>query len=208
MTWFDSLIMKSPGWLKRLLIWGRSWLYPPSPRFDSEFIDADRWAEGYIPQGDSAVYSLVAKVAESQYNFMISLSDSLDKKADDQVRFIATLVGAVTAAASAKVFKVEFVRPGLAIWALVFIFPAIFVAWRARAPQKSAIPMSPRDFLRVADLSSKPPSHQMESVIAASYHVAIFRMRSLTTWKARLLNRSALAFTIGFALLLASIIPL
>lgn len=137
---------------------------------------------------------------------MINLSEGLDKKADEQVRFMVTIVGAVTAAAAAKLFNVEKIRHLPAGLALVGIGLAILAAIRARTPQSTATPMSPRDLLTVADLESKPTPEQMESVIAASYHVAIFGMRSLTLWKARLLNRSTLAFAIGFALLLGSII--
>jgi hypothetical protein len=189
----------------RSWIWFRSWVYPPSARFDSEFIDATRWAEGYSPSGQEDVYALVSTFSEKQYNFMLSLSDGLDKKADEQLRFMATVVGAITASAAGKLVRFE--HPWLAVISLFPILLALVAAMRARTPQSSATPMSPRDLLKVADLASKPTKHQVESVIAASYHVAIFGMRSLTTWKARLLNRSTMAFLIGFGLLLVSIIP-
>jgi hypothetical protein len=206
MSLFEFIIIHCPTWLIPLLIAIRSWVYPPSPHFDSEFIGANSWAEGYLPQGDPAAYGRVSKFAEAQYAFMIDLSEGLDKKADEQVRFMITIVGAVTAAAAAKLFKVEGIRPIPASVALACICLAIYAAIRARTPQSNATPMSPRDLLKVTDLASKPTLEQIESVIAASHHVAILGMRSLTTWKARLLNRSALAFAIGFALLLYSLI--
>ena len=84
---------------------------------------------------------------------------------------------------------------------------ALVATLRARAPHVIETPTTPRDFLEVADLESRPSRHQMESAIAASYHVSIRGIGSLTLWKTRLLNRSTFAFLIGFALLLVSIIP-
>ncbi len=127
------------------MIWVRSWAFPPSSHFDSEFIGAVSWAEGYSPQGEQEVYALVSKFAATQYTLMINLSDALDKKADEQVRFMLTIVGAVTAAAAAKLFKVEDIRPILACAALVFICLTIYAAIRARTPQSIATPMSTRD---------------------------------------------------------------
>ena len=204
MTRFESLITHCPNWLVPPMIWVRSWIYPPSPHLDSEFIDASVWAEGYTPQGDMAVYAQISKFSENQYTFMVNLSEGLDKKADEQVRFMVTFVGA--AAAAAKLFDVERIRHVSGGLALVCIGLAILAAIRARTPQSTSTPMSPRDLMTVADLQSKPTPEQMESVVAASYHVAIFGMRSLTVWKARLLNRSTLAFAVGLALLLGSII--
>ena len=204
-------MLRPPGWIARLprpviraWIWLRSWIYPPSARFDSEFIDATNWAEGYAPSGNEEVYVLISKFSEIQYNLMLSLSDGLDKKADEQVRFMVTIVGAIIAAAAGKLVRFE--RPSLAFIGLLPICLALFTAIRVRTPQSSTTPMSPRDLLAVADLESKPTKHQIDSVIAASYHVAIFGMRSLATWKARLLNRSTMVFLIGFVLLRSSII--
>jgi hypothetical protein len=194
-----------PGPLVRLWIWLRSWIYPPSARFDSALIDAIEWAEGYAPSGQEDVYALVATFSEKQHNLMLSLSDGLDKKADEHLRFMTTVVGAITAAAAGKLVRFE--HPWLAFLSLFPILLALVAALRARAAQVVETPTSPRALLGVADLEPRPARHQVESTIAASYHVAIFGMKSLTTWKARLLNRSTLAFLIGFALLLLSIIP-
>jgi hypothetical protein len=201
LDWITGL----PGPLVRIWIWLRSWVYPPSSRFDSELIEATERAEGYIPSGQEDVYALIATFSEKQHNLMLSLSDGLDKKADEQLRFMTTVVGAITAAAAGKLVRFE--HPWIAFLSLFPILLALVAALRARAPQVVETPSNPRALLGVADLEPRPARHQVESAIAASYHVAIFGMKSLTTWKARLLNRSSLAFLIGFALLLVSIIP-
>ncbi len=157
-----------------------------------------------MPRGQDDVYALMAQFSENQYNFMVDLSEGLDKKADEQLRFMAAIFGAITAAAGAKLITFE--RPWLALASLLPICLALVTAVRIRTPQSNATPMSPRDLLAVADLESRPAKHQMESVIAASYHVAILAMRGLTTWKARMLGRSSMAFLIAFFLLLVAII--
>lgn len=65
MTRFESLITHCPSWLIPPLMWVRSWVYPPSPHLDSEFIDASVWAEGYTPRGDMAVYEQISKFSEN-----------------------------------------------------------------------------------------------------------------------------------------------
>lgn len=182
----------------------RSWFYPPAQRFEPEFADATRWAEEYAPQGQEDVYALISQFAENQYKFMVDLSEGLDKKADEQLRFMSTIFGAITAAAAAKLITFE--RPWLALASLIPIGLALVTAMRTRTPQSNATPMSTRDLLAVADLKCKPQRYQIESVVAASYHVATFAMETLTTWKARMLVRSALAFLIAFFLLLLAII--
>ncbi len=157
-----------------------------------------------MPTGQEEVYGIVSAFAEKQYYLMISISEGLDKKADEHLRFMATVGGAILAAVAAKLISFE--RPWLAVVGLALFCVALFTAITIRTPQKSSIPMSPRELLSVAELNSKPAKHQVESVTAASYHVAILGMRSLTTWKARLLTRSTLAFIMGLLVLLGSIL--
>ncbi len=202
----DDWVRKLPGPMIRSWIWLRSWVFPPSVRFDSEFIEATRWAEGYSPQNPGEVYARVSKFAESQYQYMTSLSDGLDKKADDLLRFMTTIMGVVIAAGAGRLITFE--RPWAALLSLGPISLALIAAIRIRTPQSTTTPMNPRELLKIADLKSTPTAEQLESVLAASYHVAILGMKSLTSWKARMLNRSVLAFLTAFLLLLGSIIPL
>ena len=206
-TLFDRLVMKSPGWSIRLLIWLRGCFSPPSLLFDSDFIAASKWAEEYAPTGQAEVYKLVSAFAERQYNLALASSDGLDKKADELLRYMAAITGALTAAASAKLIKFE--HPAIVVFGAILVTWAIVLAFRSRAPTSMRTPMRPADLLKVADLESQPTASQLEGVLAASYHVAIERMQTLTTWKSALLNQSSLAFLAGCLLfLLAAIVPI
>jgi hypothetical protein len=199
-------IYRRPGWAVRLWILVRSWFFPPAPEFNSAFIDATEWARNYAPGGEPETYAIVAKFAETQYSSMVSLSDGLDKKADELVRFTVTIAGAVTAAASTGKL-IKFHRPEWAAVAFLFVAASVYCAMRVRTPTATTIPMSSRDLLKIADLDTKPTAHQIESVVAATYHVATVGLGGVTNWKSNLLRRSTVAFFAGFILLFASILP-
>jgi hypothetical protein len=190
-------------WL-RSRIWLRSWIFAPSPDFDSATIAATTWALDYAPKGDEDVYSLIAEFAEHQYTQTVANYDSLDRKADELIRLTTTISGAILTAAASKF--VAFHHAWLAYLALAPTALSVFTAIRARTPGGAAIPITARDLLAVADLDMKPTSHQIESVIAASLHVTILGMRTITTWKGIQIRRATTAFLVAFILLLLALI--
>jgi hypothetical protein len=189
--------------LMRAWLWLRSNISQPS--IDSVIAEETSWAQGYVPNGDEAVYEIISKYAENQYTSLVILSDNLDKKADEHLRFMTTLVGAVTALAASKL--VGFAHPWLTGVSLFILSIAFLAAMKARTPMTSAFPMTPRDVLNIADQGSRPGKHQIETVIVASYQVTITGMKSTVGWKARLIKMSIYGFFPGFGLLLGSLIP-
>lgn len=59
--------------------------------------------------------------------------------------------------------------------------------------------------MAVADLDMKPTIYQIESTIAASIHVTILKMRTITTWKGIQIRRATVSFLIAFILLLVAL---
>jgi hypothetical protein len=175
--------------------------------YDSGLVEAREWARQYMPRGQEAVYEIAAKYAEQQYESMIKLSELLDRKADELARFMITLVAAVVAAISARIMSIH--HPWTAVGALILVFFAVHVLMRARTPTAGSTPLDPRDLLAVIDLDidPRPSESQIYGVLAVSYHVAVLGMRSLTTWKSRMLQRATLLFLAAFALLLLAITP-
>lgn len=196
--------MNLRGFGLRSWIWLRSWVVAPSPQFDSETITASQWALGYAPHGSEEVYSRIAEFSEHRYTHLVDTYDSLDRKADELVRLTTTISGAILTAAATK--YVAFHRPWVAYIALAPTVLSVFTAMMARTPGGVATPIAPRDLLAVADLDVKPKPHQIESVIAASLHVAILGMRTVTTWKAKQVRRATIAFLLAFIFLLAALI--
>lgn len=188
----------------RSWIWLRSWAWALARHFDSVAIDATDWAQDYTPQGNDEVYSLIADFAQHQYDQEVVTYDGLDRKADELIRLTTTISGAILTAAASKF--VAFHHPWFAYIALAPTALSVFTAMRARTPGGWATPVSPRDLLAVADLDLKPAPHQIQSVIAASLHVALLRMRTATTWKALRIRRATTAFLIAFILLLVALV--
>lgn len=183
-------------------IWLRSWVVPPSPQFDSETIAASNWALDYAPQGQEDVYPLAAEFAKQQYAQSVATYDSLDRKADELIRLTTTIIGAILTVRASKF--VTFHYPFISNLALVPTAISVFTTMNAKTPGRASTPMTPRDLLAVADLAIKPAPHQIEGVIAASHHVAMLGMRTMTTWKANQIRRATAAFLIAFVLLLFS----
>jgi hypothetical protein len=188
----------------RSWFWLRSLALAPSRQFDSVTLDATDWARNYAPQGNDDVYSLIAEFAQHQYDQEVVTYDGLDRKADELIRLTTTISGAILTAAASKF--VAFHHPYAAYIALVPTAFSVFTAMRARTPGGWATPMTPRDLLAVADLGLNPAPHQIQSVIAASLHVALLGMRTVTTWKALQIRRAATAFLIAFILLLVALV--
>lgn len=188
----------------RSRVWLRSLVHAPSPSFDSATIAAEVWALSYTPRGDEDVYERIAKFAEQRYAQAVANYDSLDRKADELIKLTTTVSGAIITAAASKF--VVFYHPWAAYAALAPTFASVFLAVMARTPGGMTTPLSPRDLLAVADLGLKPSPHMIDGVIAASFHVALLGMRTMTTWKAQQLRRAAWAFLIAFVLLLWALI--
>ena len=166
-----------------------------SPRFDSDFLEASRWAQGYAPQGDQDVYEIIAEQAQVQYDLLVAIAEGLDKKADELVKFTTAIAGTATAlVASGKLTVQEPIPAAIALFAAIV---STYFAIRARTPIDTPTPINPRDLLKVADLAVHPKPHEIRAVLSASYHVAILGMRTLTTWKAGLMARSTVLFFVG-----------
>jgi hypothetical protein len=158
---FKSLqIHRLPTWLNRLRIWIWSWWHPPNiewPHEDPDLAAADEWASRYIPARESDVYGAVLGFAERTYDETNSLTDILDKKADDLMK-IAGVVGAALAAGGRIEGASEFLKSSrylhLAIGSLIF---TMLVCARARKPAKRTVPMTIRTALVVTDTSVIPP---------------------------------------------------
>jgi hypothetical protein len=183
--------------------WVLSHVMPPGV----EIVTAEdsKWATGYLPQRDDDVYGVVVQYAEKQYYSILNYFDAVDKKVDEHLRFMTTLIGAVTALAASKV--VGFEHPVLTVLGLSVVAVAVLAAMAARTPVTSSFPMTPRALLDVADQCSKPTKAQVESVIAASYQVTICGLRSIITWKSQMLRISTITFVAGFGLVLWSLMP-
>ena len=182
----------------------RSWHSPPPESLDLGFLDASQWARDYLPTGQDEVYALISPYAQNQYDYMVAVSDALDKKADDQLRYMWTLSAGLIAAWGAK--WVVFERPCFAFIGLILASLALVTAFVSKRPVGNTTPMNPRGVLAVADHKSRPSKPQLESVIAASYHVAIVGMKILTKWKAGSLNLSFWLFVAASLFLLLAII--
>lgn len=137
---------------------------------------------------------------------MVSFFDTLDKKADEQLRFMVTIAGAFTAAIASKLIEVK--HFWLMFIALIPIILAFFEAITAKTPFTVPIPMNPRDLLAISDLEVKPAKHQIEATLAVSYQVVLNELRRSIEWKARLLKRCTVLFVVGFFLIISSIIEL
>lgn len=194
------VMWKTPGWTAKI---GNK-LSPPS--LDAEISDEAIWAPGYSPHGNEAVYSLIASYAEKQYDDILDHFDIIDKKADEHLRFMTAAVGAVIALTASKLVIVA--HSWLAVLGVVLILVAFVIAMIARTPMSGSFPMTPRDMLAIADLETNPSKHQMESVIVASYQVAITGMRKAVEWKSGLVRVAMYLCYAGFGLLLWSLLPI
>jgi hypothetical protein len=204
MSSLDGWIASLPKPVGRMLFWARSWIFPPLP--DSGAIETNRWAQSYTPNGNEDTYAVISKYAENQYESMVKLFDNLDKKADEQLRFMLTIVGAFTAAIASKLIEVK--HFWLMFLALMPLLLAFLEAITAKTPFSVPAPMNPRDLLAITDLEVKPAKHQIECMLAVSYQVVLNELRGCIEWKARLLKRCTVFFVIGFLLILSSIIDL
>lgn len=190
-----------PRWLTRS--WWRSWAYPPDVRGGEEFLEAERWAIAYAPAGRDEAYSVVVDFAKKQFDLVSGMSDTLDKKADEWAKFAVAITGAILTAASTKLIAIK--HPYLFGVAIAFILASVAVAIRARAPVAIITPMTIRDLLKVADLSSQPTRGQVESVAGATYHLAVEGIKQINVWKSSMINSSTVVFCVGFALLFGAI---
>jgi len=157
-----------------------------------------------MPHGDEAVYPVVARFAEHQYDQTVATFDGLDRKADELIRLTTAISGAILTVAASRFVSFHF--PVLAYLALAPTALSVFTAMSARTPGGTATPITPRDLLGDADLEIKPAAYQIESVVAAPLHVALLGMRMMTTWKALQIRRATVAFLISFLLLVIALI--
>jgi hypothetical protein len=190
---------KPPDWLRT----ATSKILPPS--VDSATAKETIWANSYMPSGNDAVYALVAKYAEKQYDSILNHFDNADKKADEHLRFMTAAVGAVIALIASKIAAVE--HPYVTLVGGIVLLVAFVFAMMAKTPLTGSFPMTPRALLAIADLETKPTNHQIESAIVASYQVAITGMRTIVDWKSRQVQIATYAFYVGFVLLLRSLLP-
>ena len=190
-----------PRWLTRS--WWRSWVSPPDVRNSAGFLEAERWAIGYAPAGQDEAYAPAREFAQKQFDLIVGLSETLDKKADDWARFATTITGAIVTASSSKLITIR--NTPLFVAALLIILVSVAAAVRARAPIAIITPMTARDLLKVADLPEAPSKGQIESVAAVSYHLAVEGIKSINVWKSQLINISTFIFGVGFVLLLAAL---
>lgn len=117
-------------------------------------------------------------------------------------------VGAVIALLVSKLVEVH--HPYWTLAGGVAIFGAFIMAIRARTPRMSYFPVSPRGLLTVAEKPSgedrNAKQHEVESVIAASYHVAIAVTMKICEWKNQRVKESIWMFYVGFGLLVRSLL--
>lgn len=187
-----------------------NWLAPvrrrlPPSSAEVEFREQSAWATGYKPLGDDTVYATIAKYAETQYANLVNHFDTSDKKADDLLRFMTTAIGAVIALIASKVAVIQ--NPYLLVGGAFGVLIALLSAMIAKIPRSTVTPITPRDLLAVADHSSKPTSHGIESAIAVSYHVAITAMKREVKQKSQLIQVTTYMFYAAFLLVLWALVP-
>ncbi len=184
----------------------RTWLRPPLLGLDEGIREAKAWAELYSPVGREDNGELMLTYAKDQYTSLVTTIGELDKKADDLTRTILTVFGAVLAVASTRIVVVGSPWSILAVSGLLAQAAGIVIAAATRIPAELETPMEPRRLMAVSDLDILPTKSQMQSVAAASYHVAFIGAALLNRWKTIQLRRANRCFLIGLALLLLALL--
>jgi hypothetical protein len=182
-----------------------TWLRPPILDLDDDLREAREWAAGYSPVGREENSGLILEYAKGQHASLMTTIGELDKKADDLTRMILTVFGAVLAVASTRLVQVSWPASIPASIGLFAQATGLVIAALARVPAKLETPMEPRRLMKVSDLPLLPTKGQMESVAAATYHVAIVGATLLNEWKSTQLRRANVLFLSGLGLLVLSL---
>jgi hypothetical protein len=183
-----------------------TWVRPPFLKLDEGLREAKAWAELYSPVGREENGELVLEYAKDQYASLVTTIGELDKKADDLTRTILTVFGAVLAVASTRIVQVVSPWSILALFGLLVQAAGIVIAAVTRIPAELETPMETRRLMAVSDLDILPSKSQMQSVAAASYHIAIVGASILNGWKTTQLRRANCCFLAGLALLVLALL--
>lgn len=192
----------------RLRVWMKSWIYAPQHQLDADFAAAELWARQYSPVGQPDTYEVIHEFSQKQYDMRVGLAEALDKKADDLMRFVVLIVGAIVAAASTRLIRIESSAAlALAILAILAFLASVGIAAIARIPAELSAPMTAQEILAVADSAVLPTKEQIHSVAAASLHVAVIGIDIINKWKSIQIKRATRCFFFGIAFFLLALTP-
>jgi hypothetical protein len=182
-----------------------SWFRAPRLDADADYQAAKDWARLYSPTGREENGDVLLQFSKDHYTLVSSMLGELDKKADDLMRTTLAVFGAVLAAVSAHIVQIAQPWIWFAVFGLTALAIGVGLAAVARIPAELTTPMSPKELMQVSDLSMLPSKSQMQSVAAASYHVAVTGATILNRWKTAQLRRANRFFLAGLVLLRLSL---
>jgi len=191
----------------RINAWKLWWVAPDikDPGVDPELAEAEHWAEHHAPVGLADVYPVTLDHARRQYEQMVAISDSFDKKADDLMR----IAGVSAALENSRMLP----------YVVVSFVATVLISAIAKRPIKIAMPMETRILLKATDLhglqriattelggttGGDQPNQftkdKIEGTMAASYHATTLGVRVGVKWKAGMLTRATVCFCLGMVL--------
>ena len=178
-----------------------NWLAPPKAEEDQSFKESKDWVSNYSPVGLPENGEFLVDFAKNQYDLIRGMVDELDKKADDLMRTILAVFGALLTLVTLKVISIDSGISVLTVAGLFSQFTGLLIATFSRIPTSLQTPTSPKDLIMVSDGPSHPTKAQLQSAVAASYHLAYLGEQILNKWKSNRLKLANRLFLLGLVLL-------
>ena len=167
---------------------------------DQGFYNESRWAQNYTPQTDGP-YELARQHAERKFDLAIQAFNAEDKKSEIILGFSSTAAVLLIAAARGNLFQANVPT----VVGIILIFLSAIAACRGRVGGAVISPSSARELLEIIDSEPSLSESHLESLVAATNHVAIEGTRRMAHWKARLVRIAYVLFVAGVGALILNL---